>query len=165
MTHLLPSTRFATIVLAAGILAWPAAADANGCKQIHGQIVSDPILGCAASPIGLCTAGTFTGNRGLRGTTSFVADSAAPGPPTAPNPAWTISYSGILQISTADGTLVTRDTGTFDQLTGLFASYDVIDGAASSGRFAGASGLLFAGGETVDGRFVTRVISGEICFE
>jgi hypothetical protein len=70
---------------------------------VHAQIVSDPILGCAESPIGLCTSGRIAGNHGLRGTTFFTGDSAGESPATAPNPAATLSYSGTLEITTARG--------------------------------------------------------------
>lgn len=138
------------------------AASADECKQVHAQIVSDPIFGCASSPIGLCTSGTIAGNQGLNGSTFFTGDSAAAGPATAPNPAATISYSGKLEIFTARGTLVTRDTGIFDQATGVFSSFDVVDSEDSTGRFAGATGTLFIGGRLIDGQFVTTVITGEL---
>lgn len=147
----------------AGLFLVAGTAYADECKQVHAQIISDPIFGCATSPIGLCTSGTIDGNQGLNGSTFFTGDSAAPGPPTAPNPAWTISYSGTLEITTAHGTLVTRDTGIFDQLTGVFSSFDVVDSVNSSGKFAGATGTLFIGGRLIDGRFVTTVITGELC--
>lgn len=139
------------------------AAAADECKRVHAQIISTPIFGCLTSPIGLCTSGTIEGNHGLRGSTFFTADSAAPGPATAHNAAATISYSGVLEITTAHGVLVTRDTGIFDQASGIFSSYDVVDSDDSTGRYAGATGTLFIGGTTVNGQFVTTVITGEIC--
>jgi hypothetical protein len=142
----------------------PAVAAAGPCKQVHAQIVSDPILGCAESPIGLCTSGRIAGNHGLRGTTFFAGDSAGESTATAPNPAATLSYSGTLEITTAKGTLALRDTGIFDQFTGLFSSFDVVETVNSTGRFAGVTGKLFIGGEIVGGQFVTTVITGGLCF-
>src|SRR5437016_2810424 len=110
--------------LTMGFVTTAGAAWATECKQVHAQIVSDPIFGCVTSPIGLCTSGTIQGNQGLNGTTYFTGDSAAPGPSTAPNPTATISYSGSLVITTTHGTLTMRDTGIFDQATGVFSSFD-----------------------------------------
>lgn len=154
----------AIMVLAACVFAFTAgAAHADECKLVRAQIVSNPILGCPTSPIGLCTSGTIEGNHGLHGSTSFTADSAAPGPGTAPNAAATISYSGVLEIATAHGMLVTRDTGIFDQATGVFSSFDVVDSDDSTGQYAGATGTLFTAGTTVNGQFVTTVVTGELC--
>src|SRR5581483_9458579 len=121
--------------------------------------------GCT-SPVGLCTAGKVEGNLGLDGTTSFAADALASGPATALNATVTFSYSGILKITTEKGTVTTRDTGIIDSSTGaapggFFSSFDVVTGG--TGRFEGATGKLFIGGETISGRLVTRVITGEIC--
>jgi hypothetical protein len=70
-------------------------APARECLQAHAEIVSAlTATGCTSS-IGLCTAGTIDGNRGLNGTTFFTVDSAAPGPSTAPNLGATISYRGV----------------------------------------------------------------------
>lgn len=162
-THRL-STRLAVCALTLGLLAMPAVAHAGNCKQVHAQIVSDPIFGCALSPIGLCTSGTITGNHGVNGTTFFIGDSAAASPATAPNSAFTLSYSGTLVVTAAHGTLALRDTGIFDQFTGVFSSFDVVDPVNSTGKFAGVTGTLFIGGRTVAGRFVTTVITGELCF-
>lgn len=158
------ASRLAVFTLAFGVPLLPAAALAGPCKQVHAQIVSDPILGCAESLIGLCTSGRITGNHGLRGTTFFIGDSANEPPATAPNPPATLSYSGTLEITTPKGTLTLRDTGIFDQAAGLFSSFDVVETVASTGQFAGVTGKLFIGGEVVGGRFVTRVITGELCF-
>lgn len=141
-------------------------AKATECKQIHAQIISSQTTTGCSSPIGLCTAGNIDGNQGLSGSTFFTGDSAAPGPSTAPNAAATISYSGVLEITTNQGTLTTRDSGIFDTSTGtptggFFSSFDtVIDG---SGTYQGATGDFFIGGKTIDGQFVTSVITGELC--
>lgn len=159
-----PQQSMAVVGFAACVFAFTAgAAHADECKPVHASIVANPIFGCPTSPIGLCTSGAIEGNHGLRGSTFFTADSAAPGPGTAPNAAATISYSGVLEIATAHGMLVMRDTGIFDQATGIFSSYDVLDSDDSTGAYAGATGTLFIGGTMVNGQFVTTVITGEVC--
>lgn len=136
------------------------------CKQVNAQITTSLTTEGCTSPVGLCTAGEIEGNSGLNGTTFFVADALAPGPATSSNAAATFSYSGILRITTEKGTLTTRDTGIIDSSTGgapagFFSSFDVVVGGA--GKFEGATGKLFIGGETISGQLVTRVITGELC--
>jgi len=152
--------------LCAGLLAIAGSARSDECKSVHAQIVSAPTQVNCASPVSLCTAGTIDGNQGLSGTTYFTADSTAVGPVTAPNPSATIAYSGILQITTTKGTLTARDTGIFDtsighSTSGLFSSFDDILGG--TGKYAGAGGNLFIGGRSINGQFVTTVITGELC--
>jgi len=128
----------------------------NGNAGIRASVVTD---GCT-SPVGLCTAGVFEGNGLLHGTTSFVADGLAPaaGMPGVEAPT-TLSYSGLLTISTHRGTLTTRDTGIFDTAAGLFSSRDVIVGG--TGIFAGATGHLLINGTGTSS--FESVASGEIC--
>ena len=133
---------------------------AGECKKIHGQLISTPITAGCTSPVGLCTVGMIDGNQGLNGTTAFSADSIAPGPATAPDAAATISYSGVLQITTSHGTLTTRDTGIFDTAEGtptggFFSSFDLV--LSGTGRFAGARGTLSFVGKTIRGRFVSEM--------
>lgn len=155
-------------LLASGALAFgfTPEASAKGCKQIDAQIISSETTTGCTSPVGLCTAGKIDGNHGLNGTTFFTADSTAPGPSTAPDPAATISYDGVVQITTDHGSLSTRETGIFDTSTGnppggFFSSFDLIIGG--TGKFQGATGDLFIGGKTIAGQFVTTVLTGDLC--
>jgi hypothetical protein len=128
----------------------------NGNGSIRASVVTE---GCT-SPVGLCTAGVFEGPRQLCGTTSFIADGLAPsGGMPAVEPASTLSYSGLLTITTSRGSLTTRDTGIFDTAAGLFASRDIVVGG--TGVFAGATGHLLITG-TGTSSFESDV-SGEIC--
>jgi len=93
-------------------------------------------------------------------------DSIAPGPSTAPNPGATLSYSGVLQITTAHGILKMRDSGILDGSAGtptggFFSSFDQV--LSGTEKYAGATGSLFIGGKTINGQFVTSVITGELC--
>jgi hypothetical protein len=118
------------------------------------------VAGGCTSPVGLCTAGVFQGDGLLAGTTSFIADGLAPaaGMPAVEAPT-TLSYSGLLTITTRKGSLTTRDTGIFDTAAGLFSSRDVI--LSGTGIFVGATGHLLITG-TGTSTFDSEV-SGEIC--
>ena len=132
------------------------------CERLKGNggIRSTVVAEGCTSPVGLCTAGVFEGNRLLAGTTSFVADGLAPaaGMPQVEAPT-TLAYTGLLTITTRHGTLTTRDTGIFDTAAGLFSSRDVIVGG--TGIFAGATGHLFFTG-TGSSTFESDA-TGEIC--
>jgi hypothetical protein len=152
------------LVALAGIvfLARPTAARSR-CHRLNGSATlraSVVVTGCA-SPVGLCTAGEVHGDPVLTGTTAFVADGLAPaaGMPAVERPT-TLSYSGLLTITTCEGTLTARDTGIFDTAAGLFASRDVVVGG--TGRFAGASGHLFFQGTGTSS--LDSDADGEICF-
>ncbi len=125
-----------------------------------GGIQSSAVTAGCTSPVGLCTAGQFHGDPLLHGTTAFTADGLAPaaGMPAVEAPT-TLSYSGLLTITTSFGTLTTRDTGIFDTAAGLFSSRDVIVGG--TGIFAGATGHLFFSG-TGTTTFNSTAL-GEIC--
>ena len=81
-----------------------------------------------------------------------------PGPPV-----YTVSYTGILTITTDKGALTTRGVGVFE--TGPFGigvQFDRVIGG--TGLFAGATGFLyytFTG--DASGAAFTSVVSGEIC--
>jgi hypothetical protein len=129
----------------------------NGNGGIQASLVTE---GCT-SPVGLCTAGVFTGDGLLKGTTSFVADAVAPsaGMPGVEAPT-TLSYTGLLTITTRRGTLTLRDTGIFDTAAGLFSSRDVIVGG--TGLFTGVTGHLFFTGTGTSS--LDSQATGEICF-
>jgi len=140
--------------------------DAHGrCVRLKGKggIRSSQVTTGCTSPVGLCTAGVYQGEWFLEGTTSFVADALAPsaGLPGAVEAPTTLSYSGLLTITTPDGTLTTRDTGIFDTANGLFAARDLVVGG--TGDFAGATGYIFWTGTGVT-EFDARS-TGELCFK
>lgn len=168
MTNSMPVIQLISCALVTTLLGGADDAVARECKKVHGQVISTPFtIGCT-SPVALCTAGTIDGNQGLSGTTTFSADSIAPGPATAPDAPATISYSGVLQITTSHGTLITRDSGIFDTAAatlagtgGFFSSFDLVLNGTE--RFAGATGALSFVGKTVGSQFVSEM-TGSICF-
>lgn len=152
------------IVAALVLTGGPTAAGATPrCHRLFGfgGIRSSAVTVGCTSPVGLCTAGEFEGDLLLHGTTAFTADGLAPaaGMPGS-EAATTLSYSGLLTITTSLGTLTTRDTGIFDTAAGLFSSRDVIVGG--TGIFAGATGHLFFSGTGTTTLESTAL--GEVCF-
>jgi hypothetical protein len=137
-------------------------ANAHGrCERLrgHGGIQAKVLTTGCTSPVGLCTAGVYEGDHLLKGTTSFVADGIAPAAGLLVEAPSTLSYSGLLTITTHRGTLTLRDTGIFDTAAGLFASRDVIVGG--TGIFEGATGHVFFSG-TGTSEFDSTAL-GEIC--
>jgi hypothetical protein len=150
------------LLVAAGVAltARPGGAHSR-CHRLKGGAglrASVVAAGCG-SPVGLCTAGQFHGDPMLSGTTSFIADGLAPAAGLSAEAPTTLSYSGLLTITTCEGTLTTRDTGIFDTAAGLFASRDVVVGG--TGRFAGATGHLFFHGTGTSS--LDSDADGEIC--
>jgi len=116
------------------------------------------------SPVGLCTAGRIKGGGILNGTTRFTALGIAPaaGMPGI-EPDSTLSYNGVLEISTRHGDLTISDVGVFDQNVGVFSEIDRI--TAGTGRFDKANGTLFIYGNAfADGSGFEGKVRGQICF-
>jgi hypothetical protein len=106
------------------------------------------------------TTGRITRGGILNGTTQLVYTS---GVLPTPHPT-TISYTTDFTVTTNRGVLKTHNAGIFELETGSFTEIARIDPNASSGTFAGATGVLFTSGKTADGgaTFESR-ITGEIC--
>ena len=107
------------------------------------------------------TSGTITQGGRLNGTTQAVFTSAFT-PTPDPN---TVSFTDDLSVMNRKGVLKTHNVGIFDQATGLFSAINRIDPNASTGGFAGATGVLYINGKTTDGGATFQAeITGEICF-
>ena len=107
-------------------------------------------------------SGTITQGGRLNGTTQAVFTSMfAP----TPDPT-TFSFTDDLTVTTNhNGVLKTHNVGIFDGATGLFSAIDRIDPTASTGNFAGATGVLYINGRSNDGGMTIQAeITGEICF-
>jgi hypothetical protein len=129
-------------------------------------------LAHSASAVSRCkqASGNLSGGGGsgtikqggiLNGTTQAVFTSAFT--PT-PNPT-TFSFTDDLTITTDKGVLKTHNVAIFDVAAGLFSAIDRIDPNASTGDFAGATGVLYVNGKTTDGgATIEAEITGEICF-
>jgi hypothetical protein len=107
------------------------------------------------------TSGTITHGRKLNGTTQTVFTSAFT--PT-PDPTC-FSFTDDLTLTTNDGVLQTHNVTLFDTANGLFSAIARIDPAASTGDFAGATGVLYINGRTTDGGATFEAeLTGEICY-
>lgn len=133
----------------------PDQAQAKGqCHQINTTQTS--VIDASFKAVGEFKSGL------LKGTSTFEGDldsvKQIPGPSVT-----TVSYAGILEITTDKGTLTTRGVGVFE--TGPFGigvQFDRVIGG--TGLFAGATGFLyytFTG--DASGAAFTSVVSGEIC--
>ncbi len=107
------------------------------------------------------TSGTITQGGRLNGTTQAVFTSAFT-PTPDPN---TFSFTDDLTVTTDKGVLKTHNVSIYDVATGVFSAIARIDPNASTGDFAGATGVLYINGKTVDGGATFQAeITGEICF-
>ena len=113
------SKRIAAAVLLSTGCAWSAVAQepapAASCKVVHADMVElRSTVGCKPEHA-TCFLGEVVGNHGLLGTTYFKSDAGAAGPSTSPG---FISYSGVFEYITPQGTIVTRETGVVNQTQG-----------------------------------------------
>ena len=107
------------------------------------------------------TSGTITQGKKLNGTTQTIFTSALT-PTPDPN---TFSFTDDLTLTTNKGVLRTHNITLFDVANGVFSAIARIDGSASTGDFAGATGVLYINGKTTDGGATFQAeITGEICF-
>lgn len=134
------------------------------CVPVHATIKALFVATDCSSPVGLCTAGQITGGL-LNGTTNFTALGIAPaaGMPGI-EPETTLSYHGVLEITTQHGTLTISDIGAFDQAVGVYSEIDRI--TAGTGRFENATGTLFIYGNAFpDGSGFDGAVRGRICLQ
>ena len=124
----------------------------SNCKQVKGSSIE----GFSG---GLVTTGTITNGGILNGTTEFVY---SPAFVVTPNPS-VVSYTSELTITTIHGQLKTSNVYLYNFGTGQFTILARIKSDASSGSFAGATGVLYFNGKTVGSTFPSE-ITGEICF-
>lgn len=140
------------LVLASLALA-PPSVTAGNCAKAKGDLL-------VVSNADGTTSGTITHGGKLKGTTQAVFTSA----PTATPDANTLSYTDDFTITTNKGVLKTHNIGIFDVVLGLFSEIARIDPNASTGVFAGATGVLYINGTTTDaGATFQAEITGEVC--
>lgn len=141
---------FALVALTIGLFPLPPSASAvSDCKKAQGNLS------------GGGGSGTITQGGILNGATQAIFTSAFT--PT-PDPT-TFSFTDDLTVTTDKGVLKTHNVAIFDVATGVFSAIDRIDPNASTGDFAGATGVLYINGKTPDGGATIQAeITGEICF-
>ena len=125
----------------------------SNCKEVKGQLLD------------VFTAGAFSGtitNAGdLDGTSTETFTGSAPTPvPTV------FSFSTDFTLTTHEGQLKASWVNLFDNATGLFTVMALINPTASTGRFAGAAGVLYINGKTVSFTpfTVAGELTGQICY-
>jgi len=147
--------KFALVILTMGLFSLtPSASAVSDCQKAHGT------LSVVNNGNGT-TSGTITQAGRLNATTQAVFTSSFT--PT-PEPS-TFSFTDDLTLTTVNGALRTHNVGIFNVATGVFSAINRIDPNASTGDFAGATGVLYINGRTADGGATFQAeISGEICF-
>jgi hypothetical protein len=132
----------------------PSATAQSNCKDAKGQMVQAFNGTAFSGPV--TNAGDLTGSAG--------AVFLGPGLPT--NDPTTFSFTSDITITTHNGELKARQVNVFDNGTGVTTGLARIDPAASTGRFAGATGYLFLSGRTTSfSPFTVELeLSGKICY-
>lgn len=125
----------------------------SNCKQAKGSSI-EVFSG------GFVTTGTITNGGILNGTTEYVY---TPDFVFTPDPV-VGSYISQLTITTNHGQLKTSNVYLYDFVTGRFTILARINPDTSTGRFAGATGVLYFGGKTIGDGFTYQAdITGEVC--
>ena len=136
------------------LLTLPGFALAQGnCHQGIGQFtgVFDPVTNT--------TRGEITKGGWLNGTVVETFDAAVL--PT-PHPT-TVSFTSVFTITTIDGQLTADNVDILNFVTGNAAVLGHIHPTASTGRFAGATGVLYIAGKTLS--FAPFIPAGEITID
>lgn len=143
----------ASAVLAVGLFSSPQSVLAFGdCHKVRGTL--------SAVNNGNSATGVITQGGRLNGTTVAVHTS---GFTPTPDPT-TFSFTDDLSVTTDKGVLRTHNVVIFDVARGLFTAIARVDPDASTGDFAGATGVLYLNGRTTDGGATVQAeITGEIC--
>ena len=131
----------------------------SNCKKLKGTSVQvfDPVTGIVS--------GTVTNAGILDGTLEDVINSDA-GFVLAPDPN-VVTFLSDLTITTVNGQLKASPLTAFNFVTGFWSEFGNINPNTSTGRFAGATGVIFFSGKSIGnidtGPFKAQ-ITGEICF-
>jgi hypothetical protein len=143
----------ALAVLAIGLFSSSQSVSAFGdCQKVKGTL--------SAVNSGAGATGIITQGGKLNGTTQAVYTSA----PTPTSDPTTVSFTDDLTLTTDKGVLRTHNVVIFDGARGVFTAIARVDPDASTGDFAGATGVLYLNGRTTDGGATVQAeISGEIC--
>jgi hypothetical protein len=131
--------------------------DQSNCRHTEGKLVE------VYDPAKKTAFGTLRNSGWLDGKTATV-DSSAPFPTADLNK---VSFSSALTYTTHHGQLKGKILFIFDVITGLGTAISDIDGSASTGIFAGATGVLFVNtfrADTVAQGPYYSVINARICF-
>jgi hypothetical protein len=131
----------------------------SNCKRLKGITVQvfDPVTGIVS--------GTVTNAHFLNGMLEDVLNFDA-GVVITPNPN-VVTFISDMTITTDSGQLKASQLTAFNFETGFWSEWGNINPNSSTGRFAGATGVIFFSGKTIGnvdtGPFEAE-ITGEICF-
>ena len=130
----------------------------SNCKQLFGTEVD------LFNPVTNVSNGTITNGGFLNGTTLWTFP---PGFGLTPDPN-VVAFLADVTVITVGGQLKTHLLNTFNVVTGLAQAWGNIDPNTSTGRFAGATGVIFIDGYVPPPDFsvgpYTSSVAGQICF-
>ncbi len=131
------------------------------CFPVSAKIKTNWSIEDCESPIGSCTVGTIKKGGFLDGTSSYTATSMAyaAGMPEVEEDS-TLSYAGILTITTKHGTLTLSDVGIMESTNNVFSELNRVE--EGTGKFEGATGILFMFGDVTPTGFDGK-INGNLC--
>ena len=147
-----PLITFVRALIVAACLESAAFAQSN-CKEVKGQLLD------------VFTAGAFSGTITNAGDLDGTSTEAFTG--SAPTPAPTVlSFTADFTLTTHQGQLKAAWVNLFDNATGLLTTMALINPSASTGRFAGATGVLYINGKAVSFApfTVSAELAGQICY-
>ena len=130
------------------------------CSSAKAKLEANWTLEDCFSPIANCTAGKVYKGGFLNGETYYTAMDASYGAGLLSEPLSTVSYAGEFMIKTKHGSLFFTDVGFMEGAYNVFSEVDRV--VSGTGRFEGATGLLFISGDVTATGF-SGVITGEIC--
>ncbi|MGI8836103.1 MAG: hypothetical protein ACR2H4_05630 [Pyrinomonadaceae bacterium] len=129
----------------------------SNCKQAKGNWFD------TLNPTTGGSTGNITNGGILNGMTETVYDPAFVFTPD-PN---VVSYIAQTTLVTNQGVLKTNNVYIYNFVTGVWTAMGIIDPNASTGKYAGATGVLYFNGTTVGGfpdQSYPAEISGDMCF-
>lgn len=124
----------------------------SNCKQVKGNVIVNFGPGTASGAI---TNGSF-----LNGTLETVFNAGSVVPTADPT---TVTFTGDSTITTEKGVLATHDVYLFDFVRALGPGMLRIDSAASTGDFAGATGIIYISPNFGDAPGHGK-LTGKVCF-
>jgi len=146
--------KIANVIACLFCLSQPLLAQSN-CIQVKATLVDVCVAGAPNCAGTISQGGILTG-------TSTTVFSTAVNPTPDPN---TLSFANEWTDTTVQGQLKVRIVNLFNVATGVTSGFGNIDGNSSTGRFAGATGVIFINGQAINNTpFTVKLdISGEIC--
>jgi hypothetical protein len=140
------------------------AAPDERCFTVNGGKIAGRILPPPTPESLPSTEGILRGAGPLNGSTALSIGELVPSAGLSTVPSDTVSYRGVFEIATKWGTLTLQDVGIFDSdlaSDGEFTSRGrVTDG---TGRWEGATGILFFWGDTDENGAFTAEANGTVC--